>query len=240
MNLVNIPPRDKSRAVTPVFESSRLKQSPTYHPENFLVQFVAIPLRVSYVLGISPFYLKQKRNQAAQHLVQEFEVATWLPQKIICAVLTLLNLEIMLGTLMRFLPKHHKNPAQHIMFLVVFNSSLYKCWMFKTLWRNQSEFAELANFICGSQLPLLKQWKWLPFKVLIILVMGFNIFMSIGFMNLFHGKVADAQPNLMEWWQKNIQNFLLESASNTTRENSYHGNLVIGICGVIAYVYRYF
>lgn len=43
---------------------------------------------------------------------------TWLPQKIICGTLTILNLIWMLELVRASLPKDQKNPPQHINFLI--------------------------------------------------------------------------------------------------------------------------
>lgn len=129
------------------FEHGNEEQSAKEQSQTSYVHFFTIPLKFSYALGISPLYVKPCSDQDSKNISEQFQVATWLPQKTIYGILTLLDLIYMLGIVRGSFPRHHKNPAEHLMFVIEVISHLYKCVTFKILWTNQSEFAELVNFI---------------------------------------------------------------------------------------------
>lgn len=83
-----------------------------------------------------------------------------LPQKIVCAVVAILNTFWMIQFVRTSLPQDSKNPGQHIEMLISIVSQVFKCVMFKTMWMEQDRFVQIANFILNSEIPIWQN-KWL-------------------------------------------------------------------------------
>lgn len=212
--------------------------------EEYLTSFLTIPMRFSYILLLSPFYLRLRRNLDSRTGFQEYVAGTWLPQKIFCGVLTFLDSVWMLGMFQENLPENDRNPRQHVRCLIDIISHLFKCVTIKKLWRNQSRIVECTNFIHKLTIPVLRHKKGLPPPQVLIFTIMLSYFVMALFRatDIFHGNIHHPQPDLTTWWQNKIKlaryNFFLGASKNYTGEYMSTENIIIGTMGLAAYVHR--
>lgn len=98
--------------VHPVLKNGMYRPEVDYRfEENYLTSFVKVPLRISYFLCLSPFHLRLADASIAGNLRKEFKINSWIPQRIVCGILTLLSVLWMVGSVRKSVLKDQKNPA---------------------------------------------------------------------------------------------------------------------------------
>lgn len=213
--------------------------------------FLTLPLSVSYALCLSPFYLQLTPVTTKSGATLEcYVVKSWLPQKILCGALTILDFFWIIRFLRKSPPTDYNNPSHHIGMIIVVISEMYKCAMFKALWMNSADFAKLANFILYSELPKLDR-KWVRSKLLVWALIIIYICLGLGYMDWVGGNIeagADflAELNLKEWWNGMVEagrfNYFLFGNSNTERPDRMYASVTdifIGISAVFGLLHRY-
>lgn len=125
-----------------------------------LLRFLSVPINFSFFLCLSPFYLKVTTTLGNDMPKVTVSAKSWLPQKITCALLTILDLLWMIQFVRKSFPANPKNPSHHINMVTTLISQLFKCVMLKKLWANKKDFAKIANYILTSRIPVL-QSGWL-------------------------------------------------------------------------------
>lgn len=199
------------------------------------LDFLTLPLKFFYALCLSPFYLKLISTPTDNGIFRsEFVAKSWLPQKFICAILTILNLFWILRFLRESLPPAANNPSHHIEMLIIIVSSLYKCIMLKKLWTNQADFVNIGNFVLKSDLPILhKKWLGTKINIIILSLMLMYTVLGVGYVNW--------RTNLLNWWNANVgdgrKTFLFESSVKLSDQDSL-GNIALGICSIVGLLHR--
>lgn len=219
-----------------------------FHVKNrergYLAYFITIPMKFSYALFISPFYLKLRNYQNTAFEFQEYyEVAMWLPQKILCGIFTLLDFFWMLGMVRDNIPKNERNPGQHVQCLIEVISLLHKCIAMKKFWLNHSKFAECTNFINKSNISVGRPHKWLPPRVLISATMCLYVIMAlVRATDEFRGHFNYPRIDLDQWWKNKVdrarRNFIMAASTNHTDEYASPENVIFGILGIAGFMHR--
>lgn len=120
-----------------------------------ILNFLILPLKFSFALCLSPFYLKVHTSTDNGFKRKFVHAKSYFPQKILCAFLTILDFSWMFQYVRTSFPKDSKNPADHINMVIAVISQLFKCVMIKKLWLNQADFIKIGNFILNSDIPIL-------------------------------------------------------------------------------------
>lgn len=193
-----------------------------------LLKFLAIPLNFSFCLCLSPFYLKVSRATEISIPNTTISTKSRFPQKVLCGVLTILDLLWMIQFVRLSFPKDPKNPAHHIDFVITVISQVYKCLMFKKLWMNQNDFVKIGNFILTSGIPLF-QTRWLSKGGNVLICALLLLYIAIGLMyikwdgglNDFYIREGVLVAERPRWWSAMIASgkynlFLANSPSPTS------------------------
>lgn len=227
-----------------LFQFRQAKNVKDFVEENYLIYLLTIPLKCSFALCLSPFYLSLKT--ARPHNISEPSIKSWLPQKILCGVLTILDVLWMLGMIRRAVPTKPKDPSQHVATIMSVIRQLYKCLIFKKLWANQTEFLSLSNFLLASNVPILPEIKWIPTKVAVNLLMIGYTALGLGYVDWVHD-TGSIQNNLLHWWKGKVAdgrfNFFLMTEimpmeESLAQDHKNFADVLIGLCSVAGYIHR--
>lgn len=217
-------------------------RSTSAHQQNYLIHFLTLPLKFAYLLCLSPFYLTSTKFVAASQGIApvKFCATTWLPQKLTCGFLTLLDIVWILRFIRKALPTEQKNPSQHIETVIAVISQVYKVVTFYKLWMNQHEFERLANFTSKTDLPLLQSRWWKP-KLCVYLFIILYVLLGLSYMDWVSGKIdetSDIAFSIEQWWQMMVTegkyNFYMSGAT----QYSYFVETVLGTFAAAGLLHR--
>lgn len=191
-----------------------------------LLRFLTLPLKFSFCLCLSPFYLKVSKSKENGLPKTTVSAKTMLLQKISCALLTILDLFWMIQFARKSFPDDPKNPSHHINMVSTAISQVFKCVMFKKLWLNQKDFEKIGNFILTSRIPV-SQTKWLSkkgtglicFLLLLYTTLGLVYIDWVGGSTKFLNTETSHLEEVSHWWGGMIAsgkyNFFLTNSTST-------------------------
>lgn len=116
-----------------------------------LTYFLTISLSVQYYLLISPFRLKLislKGGKGSFH--RQYQSVCWLPQKCLCAILTVLSLPWSLQLLRTSVPKNQKDPAAYLAVAFYLVVAIHMFGFIKKYWMDQSRILKILSFILDN------------------------------------------------------------------------------------------
>lgn len=105
--------------------------------------FLRIPFKFMYYTVCAPFHLAKVKNSGTEIL----KVTAWRPQKIFCAVLTLLDCMWAINNFRRCLPQSTHNPAAYIKMFTIVLFQLSKILLIHKVWSTEgrASLEYLAN-----------------------------------------------------------------------------------------------
>lgn len=217
-----------------------------------ILNFLLLSFKFSYLQCLSPFFLKLisiTENGTQQTIVKS---TSWLPQKVACGILTILDFFWIIQFVRKSLPKEPKNPAHHIDMMVTISSQLFKCVMLKKLWFNQADFVKICNHILNTDISIIKHnWLLKRGTIFISLLMILYSLLGISYMDWLRGNSNDVEGETShkfewsEWWNAMLANgkynFFVSNSTNisiSTGDNYSWGNSIIVVLTAAGLLHR--
>lgn len=223
-----------------------------------LTNFLVIYIDFAYFLLLSPFRLI--RNETGN-----FTAKSWLPQKICCALFTILSIFWLIRELRLSVPtnaKQSKNPSKHFEMLLALLSFLVKGITVKKLWFNQAGLLDIVNWIAKNDecdgtpaLPVVvKRKMWITQKSAIRLICSLytvmvltNLGIGRGLHGSSYGTDGDNEAWSLEWWWRKMEvagqyNFFCISSHYSPVGGSGGGGIgqmLIAIPSLIGFITRH-
>lgn len=114
------------------------------HPAT---RYLKVYTDFSYFLACFPFRIVRDKNL-------KFTAKTWVPQKTICFLLTLLSVLWFLREIRLSIPTDTRNPSELFGLAANMFSAAIKVVTIKTMWWNQSDLVKILNFISRNLHPV--------------------------------------------------------------------------------------
>lgn len=217
---------------------------------------------IAYTLGASPFKLVVDETK---HGGRCYRIKSWLPQKIISALLTLLACFWLIRELRLYFPGENdvRNPAIHFRFLAILLDTFLKLITMKRLWLGQQEILDLVNFIMedknncpsprhgGHATRFTSKYFAICVVLLYTTLALVNFASGSGAMTAFTSEGDHTEWSVSWWWRKMVHvgqvNFFLAepstidevlNSSEPRLEENSSVNVVLGILAAIGYYQR--
>lgn len=228
----------------------------TTNSVNFLKYYVD----ASFILCLCPFRTVRTSPVRDMHdLKGTLSYLTWLPQKIICILFTILGGISVLGELRMSLPSGNKTPYLHFHLVAeVFDSLLkvatvYQFWMRKQDILKIIEILEVKEKGVNPENFFNRPW---PPKTLIGAVI--SVYTTAAVINWIIGPGVQVYVSIVDeptsnswcisrWWLEMVKwghhNFFLKSKlsqniSCYTKENLTHSQIIVGALSTLGYLHR--
>lgn len=92
---------------------------------SVFLNFFVMPLKYMFAICLCPFYLKTISTQENGTATKTIKVKSWLPQKLVCAALIILDFSWMIKFVGNSLSLDFRNPAYHIDMMISVRKQLY-------------------------------------------------------------------------------------------------------------------
>lgn len=245
------------------FNNFRSKIPPTPFKQsakncNFLRYFFS----ATFLLCLSPFRICiNKADERFSNKRPIFVIKSWFPQKIICAILTLLGCFWILRELRTSIPTKGKNPTQHFNFVSQAFHSILKLITIKQFWCRKESILKIVQFISNVEtdwigLSPVKQHSksWRSHLLATVLPIALiSLYAGIAFINWVIGPgisvFAVSSDNIVKdewsidlWWMGMIRdsrfNFFLPSPGNSKIAEISQFDYVLAALTSLGYLQR--